>query len=389
MIWYLQAFLPALVATVFVIVRLKAAVRGERQAPLEHKAVSDALALKAMADGDCETNPKIANPTADDEETAMLRHEKAGRTAVLLDEAGVELTQRDNTLHTLQGKINQKVREILEIARDHNGYCENPMGQDVMDGLQDDQDTHELLGVLDELRRICSSRAEAVSLRTFDVWRKRWKEKQRLTQHRRAAQAHGTELALKNFTQSVREWDRDRHVLDAGFDATIQCVCMIFMLLYVQVMSTIVQPMDCTLQDDGRWYLDAYPKVVCYDYTIEAGWVFLIYPAWAMFFLFGLGYPCFLLFALGGANTPDVREKWLESDKCQRRYGWVRCSAPRASLENTRDVSLALSLSRCTCVMTASTISGKSWSCSENSSSWQPRWPSLTNPSSKLGRASC
>ena len=80
MIWYLQAFLPALVATVFVIVRLKAAVRGERQAPLEHKAVSDALALKAMADGDCETNPKIANPTADDEETAMLRHEKAGRT---------------------------------------------------------------------------------------------------------------------------------------------------------------------------------------------------------------------------------------------------------------------------------------------------------------------
>ena len=142
-----------------------------------------------------------------------------------------------------------------------------------MDGLQDDQDTHELLGVLDELRRICSSRAEAVSLRTFDVWRKRWKEKQRLTQHRRAAQAHGTELALKNFTQSVLEWDRDRHVLDAGFDATIQCVCMIFMLLYVQVMSTIVQPMDCTLQDDGRWYR-RYPKVVCYDYTIEAGWFF-------------------------------------------------------------------------------------------------------------------
>ena len=138
------------------------------------------------------------------------------------------------------------------------------------------------------------------------------------------------EPAIKTLERRIHSWDRSRYLHRISFDTTIQCLCMIFTILYVTVMSAVIQPMDCTKQADGRYYLDAYPEVVCGEWTLDAGWIYLIYPAWFIFFIYGAGFPLSIFLALGGASTPQDRERWLNSDLCRRRYGWLYMRYDRA-----------------------------------------------------------
>ena len=200
------------------------------------------------------------------------------------------------------------------------------------------------------------------------------------------------EPAIKTLERRIHSWDRSRYVHRISFDTTIQCLCMIFTILYVTVMSAVIQPMDCTKQADGRYYLDAYPEVVCGEWTSDAGWIYLIYPAWFIFFIYGVGFPVSIFLALGGASTPQDRERWLNSDLCRRRYGWLYTRYDRAHyfwevcvVFRSESAQSRESIGFCSRSPGPSSVSR----CAGNSSWSQRPWHSLTDRSRSRGRASC